>query len=293
MLNYIKIFGKKVKVRSHLCTKNGKQGAEIKEPYVNIYVKIADDCNAKCLFCTFRNKKERFRFNYLKFLRIIEEVRKNAYINKVSFTGGEPTTKPLTLLKCIRTIRDRCSKTFIVVNTNGYKLNRLDDVEEINSISLSRHHYDDEKNCQVFRTKAISSKKLAAFRDKHKIHLSCNLIKGLIDHRKEIVNYLEAAKALDIYDIGFVTLMKVNRFCERKHVDFKSIDFETEGMINNQERCFGISCRCRNYLYIPKTGSRVIKIYSRYYVDRNANIGSNLVFDGEHLHANFGGGIIY
>lgn len=293
MLNYIKLFGKKVKVRSHLCTKDGKKGVEIEEPYVNIYVKIADKCNANCLFCTFRDIDEKFRFNYRKFFRIIEEIRQNAYINKVSFTGGEPTTRPLTLLKCIKHIKERCSKTFIIVNTNGYKLSYLDGVDEINSISLSRHHYDDKTNCSIFKTKVISGETLAAFGNKHKIHFSCNLIKGLVDRRKEIVMYLEAAAALGIHDVGFVTLMKVNHFCKRKHVDFKNIVFDGEDLIQNQERNLGSTCRCRNYLYLPQKGTKTIKIYSRYYVDKEANIGSNLVFDGKHLRTNFGGQIIY
>ena len=293
MLRHVELFGKKVKVRTSACNKNGKTGGKIDYPYFNIYVRIADACNARCLFCAFRNMDKNFRFNYPKFLRVIEEIRKKALVNKVSFTGGEPTTNPLTLLKCIKHVKKRCSKTFIVVNTNGYKLSRLDDVDEINSISLSRHHYDDATNDKTFRTKTLSSERVAAFKNKHKIHLSCNLIKGLIDSRKEIVKYLEAAYSLGVNDIGFVTLMKVNRFCENKHVDFESIAFDGEDMIHNQERTNGNACRCRNYLYLPQKGNKTVKIYSRYYVDRDANIGSNLVFDGEHLRTNFGGNVIY
>lgn len=58
-----------------------------------------------------------------------------------------------------------------------------------------------------------------------KIHLTCNLIRGIVDSEKAVIAYLEKAKSLGVYDVGFVSLMKVNKFCEDNHVDFSDIVF--------------------------------------------------------------------
>ena len=74
-------------------------------------------------------------------------------------------------------------KVFTVVNTNGSNIDKLGTISQyIDSISLSRHHYNDIKNTEIFKSNKVPSETLIqAFPDKTKLHLSCNLIKNYID----------------------------------------------------------------------------------------------------------------
>ncbi len=65
------------------------------------------------------------------------------------------------------------------VNTNGSRLKDLEGIDVLDNIALSRHHYDDEINNQIFGINTADTDILDSFKDKHKLHLSCNLIKRL------------------------------------------------------------------------------------------------------------------
>jgi len=277
--------------RTEYCTLNGYDPTPVDHKYVNLYVKLTSVCMARCSFCTFCSGITHFNLN--KFQRTIDAILSDGIvINKISFTGGEPTLRHIRLALCVKYIKKVSPETFIVVNTNGIYLSQIPD--EVDSISMSRHHYDDRINYSIFDSKILPSRiGIELFKHREKIHLSCSLIKGYIDSKEEIYNYLEHAAELGVYDVGFVGLMPVNNYAKEHFVDIEKINLSSDRLIKNKEWHYKDSCRCNNYLYMPKKGDKLVKFYARHRCKYTTDIGSNAVFDGQNLLTNFGGEIIY
>jgi MoaA/NifB/PqqE/SkfB family radical SAM enzyme len=280
----------KIKFSTHYCSLNGNAPERIKDRRVNIYVKIADRCNANCPFCVYANRDIAFNFDFVKFESFIKElVNDGVFIYKISFTGGEPTTNIKELIRCLEFIKDVSPDTFTVVNSNGYTIAAIINHPCLDNVSLSRHAIDDTTQVNLMQTCSIpvasEIKKLAA---SGKIHLTCNLIKGNIDSFSKVVEYLEFCKSLDVYDVGFVSLMKVNTYCERYFVDFDELDINEEVTPCNREwNCTDI-CKCKNYLYLPNEGRKPIKLYARLRTKNAAPMDGTLIYDGNNFRPNFG-----
>lgn len=286
--------------KTEYCALNDYKPSKVENKFVNIYVKAAEICQADCEFCVYHNKDQMWKFDIEKFKQTISTlIADNIEIRKVSFTGGEPSLNSIRLKDCISYIKQHSPNTFVVINSNGAWLNRLFDPimpTRFDIVSLSRHHYDDEKNKKVFRTTNVPTAKYIAELSKRnpgRLHLSCNLIKGYIDSKSEMIKYLEFASKSGIYDVGFVGLMPVNKFAEEHFVDLERIKLTDKQLVRNKEWRYGKICKCSNYLYMPKKGSMLVKFYARYRCGYSVDMGSNVVFDGQHLRNNFGGKIIY
>lgn len=291
----VKIFDKEIPVRDQYCQLNNLNPTKVRAPYVNIYVNITNRCNAGCIFCcNSQNKNTITAFNFEKFQKTIEEIKNNMNIHKISFTGGEPTLNMEVLQKCLNFVKNKDENIFTVINTNGSKISELEKLlPYINSIALSRHHYNDETNRAIFKLDSVPSKdEISSFSDKSKLHLSCNLMKDYIRNEKEVVRYLEWASQVGCADIGFVSLMPANDFCKQQFIDFKDLSFENiNDVFITQNWNYQNLCRCRNYIYIADN-AEVINIYARYYKNPTYN-GNALVYDGQNLRIGFKGEIIY
>lgn len=288
----INLFGKTINLRSEHCSKNGENPLKVDELYVNIYVQMTKACNANCEFCAFKNKH--IPFDSEKFEYILRYIDSAVQINKVSFTGGEPTIQFDKLICCLIYTKQVDKNIFTVINTNGYRLKDLDRwTNYINSIALSRHHYNDEINNKILGFTAPSKQSIIDFKNKDVLHFSCNLIKGYINNTQKVIKYLDEVSKLGVFDVGFVSLMKVNDYCKKHHIDFNFLDFSNyKNIFINKEWNNKDYCRCRNYLYASEYSDNIVKVYSRYYVDKT-NCESQLVFDGQYLRDGFNGEIIY
>lgn len=288
----VDVFIDKLRFRSYDCSLNGNPPYKICHNYVNLYVSVCDNCNADCSFCVFKKKKNTIKPDFEKFKTILDELVGNGVaIHKISFTGGEPTTKTEVLDEYLSIVNKLRHKPFVVVNSNGYNLKWLHDNDIIDNISLSYHHYDSVSRYKLAKTESIVSDEDIKKYGK-KVHLTCNLIRGFIDSEESIIKYLEKAASMNVHDVGLVSLMKVNTFCMENHIDFDSINFKSQNVVCNKVwSCLDI-CKCKNYLYLPSVGNKVVKFYSRYRCKHTVASNSNYVYDGNHLRTNFNGEVI-
>lgn len=288
-MNQVELFGKQIQVRSHYCQFFNHELEEI-EPYVNIYIR-SRGCNAKCKFCEYYDDASIFNFD--KYTYILNEIKDKIKIKKFSFTGGEPTLNYEQFRKIILLTRKHFPKTTFVLNTNGLNLNKLEQdkeiYDEINSISLSRHHYNDDINDEIFGTKTISSVDIKRIQNNNKdkifINLTCNLSKGYIDSKEEVYKYLEYANSINIQYVGLVSLMPINDYCKENLIDFDILDLTSDRFNLTKVWTYDDVCRCNNYVYIPEDLNNVIKVYYKYTYNPGTN--PNLIFDGENLTSGF------
>lgn len=290
-----KIFNKYIDIKDVSCGMNGSPGMPYYDLRINVYTCLTHKCNAKCLFCEYHYDDVNI-FDFSKWCYCIDEIVEKFGIFKASFTGGEPSLKIDDLKKCLKYLKNKDENIFTIINTNGLKLKELEGIDELDNIALSRHALTDKENFKIFRTDTVATlQDIRNFKDKDKIHLSCNIIKGFIDNDEKIKEYFEMAANIGVSDVGFVTLMPINKYAEEHSIDFSDIPLTLNNkfIVNRyfdrivNDKCV---CKCRNYLYSAKN-RKIITGYSRYYVDRNYTDG-NLVYMDNILRQGFTGEII-
>ena len=295
-MNKIDLFGREIPLRTHFCQFFEQDPEPVNEPTVSLYVRTKF-CNAECDFCIW--DKDAQYFNEKKYIEVLEGISSKIKIKKISFTGGEPTMNFDKFKRMVQITKDIVPKTKMSVNTNGLRLKKLFEDDIINnfySVALSRHHFDDKLNDDIFKFKSPTSQEIIDiqnnFPNKSILHFSCNLIKGFIDDKDKIYQFLEWASSVDVRSVGFVSLMPVNEYSKENFIDFKIKDLINERFNLTKEWNYKNMCKCNNYVYIPESLNNIIKVYQKN-TFKPFDIQENLTFDGENLKVGFGDDIIY
>lgn len=294
----IPFMGTTVPVMRTACHLNGKPQGNFKRPYVNLYVRVTDACGAKCGFCNYHGPLDRqlFRpFNVGKFKKIFEETYKSFWVNKLAFTGGEPTQNVLVMDQIVSFVHRIDPGIPITVNTNGDRLKALLDREKflakIHDVALSMHHYTNKGNHKIFGSTAHATiEDIKEFSNKDKLHLRCNLIKGFIDCQDEVMKYIDRFTKMGITDFGFVSLMEINDYCRDNFVSYEAAGMtKLRGSMRTQWR-ERPGCNCENFILTTDKGV-IIRFYSR--INKNPKkCESSLVYDQDTLLDGFNGKVI-
>ena len=284
-----------IKTAKYYCRLNDNPLIEIKEPQINVYVRLQNTCNANCNFCEFCGEPK--KFNEDKFKKLLTKIYKIYKINKLSFTGGEPTLDFSLFKRMLGFVNELDKNIFTVVNTNGLHLNELATLN-LNSVALSRHHYNDGINQSIFKTKIPTTKDIADYIKKQELlygksnlHLSCNLQKDYIGNKEEVKNYLTWCSLQEVTDVGFVGLMNVNEYCKKQFVDYDILKIPDKKILQtkhySKEENQKVTCKCANYIF---AGENLVNFYCRYYVCNNTE--NVLVYDIDTFKNGFSGNSI-
>ena len=260
----VDFYGKQIAVKEFDCSL-GTLNPERISPFVNLFVKVTNGCNARCLFCSNADAKPTYKtFDIDKLEDIVLKLKEQSIkVNRLNITGGEPSVvSPL-----VENILQRMDgKVFddihLHLNTNGL----LPQSQELmrhprwDSISMSLHHYDIDKLSELYGCKIHEDAFKFEEVNKQKLNVSCNLIKGYIDNPEEAHKMLDFALEHGFHDNNIT------------HVYF------TKSMNR------GNDCKCSNYLY--NKDLKILEIYMRNYANPQY-CESSLMFDGEYLRQGF------
>ena len=241
------------------------------------YINITNACNAKCEFCLNACNKDVGKLDLVELKTILDKI--SPHISRISISGGESLLYPEELEKLLKLVQEY-NKT-IIVNTNGSFL--IQNVEMLNkydieSIQLSRHHYEDDKNDELFKIKTISFEELKKIQLNADLRINCLLIKNYIDSKEEIINFLEKISETEIAQVGFISMTQVNDYAKQNFVDYRYIINDLgPDFVETQRLCDGNECSCNHNLYVAKNG-KTIFVYFRYKRE-NCETGRSLFFD--------------
>ncbi len=289
------LFGKKVPVKHYLCTDDPNRVLP-KSLKLNLYIKINDACNGLCAFCSNRGHEDGGKLDLAKLKEVLLYLKERNLLNRVSVTGGEPLLNMELLNDVLNLIFEVGKDLKVTFNTNGFRIKEiigLDSIHQIEGIHISRHHYLDDVNNCIFGTEAASSSDILdtmnSLDNKHLLRLNCLLMKDYIDSPLEVQKYLESAARLNIFRVGFVSLMKVNPYCEAHFVDFNTI-FE-KMHLNNLNTAHAYDqhlCECLNGVYVSEQG-KFIEYYARMTKNAPCNYARQFVYTSDNkLLAGFG-----
>ena len=241
------------------------------EPALRLYVKVSDDCNAKCSFCVNESTKDYGKLDLVKLEYVIRYLYDNHLLHSVNLSGGEPMTHPDTVNDIIQMIYRIDPRIEVQLSTNGLNFRKLlefDNINNLESIHVSRHHYIDSVNESIFRSKSVAS-----------ADDIMTVQEGLKDKKKN----------------GFVSLMKCNEFARDRFINFNDI-------FSNLDRDFHLAhhfyskeyCECVDGVYISDS-AKLVEFYARMVKDCDCSEKvMQLVYTSDNrVLSGFGGKQIY
>ena len=278
----ISLFGKDVQLQSHFCSPTG--GVECGLKKYNLYIEAGGVCPAKCSFCP--GYKNKHCVNNDKLQYVISHLSEKDLINRVSITGAEPF-----VYEDLDGILDLVRGYEVSINTSSFGLQKVASLKNrsiISDIHVSRHHYDDNMNRNVFGINVLSGKELKEL--DIPLSLSCNLIKGKIDSADQIKRYLDFAIWVGARFVGFVGLQNRTDKCKELAINYENLKLRVgDGFLFQKMQKNRDSCKCENYLYMNNYGE--IEFYMRQVIGHNPDINS-FVFSNNELTGGFGKGVI-
>ena len=163
-------------------------------------------CNASCNFCFF--KPTEMKKNY--FDRLDDVMTGNVLpdvCHQISLTGGEPTASPIFVKVLNRINREMFKK--VVLTTNGFRLNEHinDLIGIVDHVNISRHHYNNEINNQIFGTNSIPSngsiKNSVKEMQELGIDVTLNCVTSHIISAYDVYKYIDFGRQMGINHICF------------------------------------------------------------------------------------------
>lgn len=168
----------------------------------NLSIVLPGPCQAKCDFCFWYQKPT--DKDWLSKLEYTLDTLPQCF-EQVSITGGEPTLSQYLrpVLQMLASRRGKYNK--IVLTTNGIRV--MDHINEIyngvDHVNISRHHWLEEKNQEVFKTKNVPTseqlKEIAKLL-MSKLTFNC-VIKNMTV--QGMYKFLEYSKGLGVFNVCF------------------------------------------------------------------------------------------
>jgi len=287
MYEEIELFGQKVQIKNNNCCPIDKT-PESTLMKLNLYVKITDICNAKCEVCSNKGNEKTGNIDLTKLKMVIKYLDEKNLLNRIGITGGEPMLSINKLNDLLNAIYQVKPNAFVTINTNGHNIKEvvnLDSKDKIEGIHISRHHYLDELNDNFFGIKTATSADLEYIMNnvdnKKLLRLNCLLMKKYINNLCEVKKYLEYASQIDIFRVGFVSLMKINENSINNFIDFNDIfsSLPNDMMKTNHLRDLNI-CECTNGIYVAENGN-LVEYYARMTKNLNCEYARQFVYTSD------------
>ncbi len=174
---------------------------------MNLSIIVPGSCNAKCAFCFWKEVPVCDGY-----LNILDGVLGNAPSGEfsLSLTGGEPTISSMyfDILQLVTKHKNRFTK--VVLTTNGFNLNPMSIYNVVDHVNISRHHYDDTENDNIFRCTGgtgvsctVNLRQQCFLLNRHAIDVTLNCVLGSLRDADDVIKFIEYAKDVGASAIAF------------------------------------------------------------------------------------------
>ena len=300
----INILGKSITVKNYICSADGKNYKEKPENIkLQLFVNMLTFCPANCRFCVAKNTKQDKKIDIDKFKSVMKLLKAEDRIRGIKITGGEPFYDIDLLNEVISAIYDIFGYEMeVAISTNGIgleNLKKIKDLEHIETIHISRHHYDDDVNRKIFgNIKNIpGTRELKDIVDsvsyKDIFVLNCVLLKDYINSPEEAHKFMDFAIDIGIPKVGFTTCSPVNGYAKEQSIPYEAVIKEDDPVLLFTRGFFDYDyCHCSDGVYSSEDG-RIVEFYGKSTKMEDYAYCRGLVYDADdHLKDGFGGEII-
>ena len=299
----VAVLGKPVTVKNYICSEDG---VHYKKKPENVQLQLSvcptSYCPGSCPFCIAKNTKSKRKLDISRFSDVMRRLKAEDRVRGVKITGGEPFYDVCLLNEVICALYEIFGYELeISVSTNGFQLDqlhRIRDLQYIDAIHVSRHHYDDEINKKLFGgadvpageklkeiVSTVSYKDLFVF--------NCMLLKGYIDSPEEAHKFLDFSIKTGVPKVGFMTCSPINGFAKRHTLPYESVLDGSDPSLLFTRGFFDYEfCHCRDGVYASPYGE-IVEFYGRSTNTDGCKYCRGLVYDADgHLRDGFCGDII-
>lgn len=297
----INLFGHDIIARDTLCSTDPKD-LKVVDPSLRLYIKLTDACNADCLFCANKESRDFGNLDFKKLEFVIRYLLDRGLLHGISITGGEPMINPDKMNMLLNLIYGIDPNMEVAISTNGYNLRSFLDMEHVNkleSIHISRHHYDDEINYSIFGSREVASTEdIIALQegldDKRIININTLVMKDYIEDLREIKKMLNYVGDVGVYKNGFVSLMKCNQFSRDHFINFNDIFSSLDESFYLGHHFYnGEYCECVDGVYLTDK-DKMVEFYARMVKDCECPYTTQLVYTSDNrVTAGFGKKLLY
>ena len=300
----INILGKPITVKNYICSADGINYKEKPENIkLQLFVNMLTFCPANCRFCVAKNTKQDKKIDIDKFKSVMKLLKAEDRIRGIKITGGEPFYDIELLNEVISAIYDIFGYQMeVAISTNGTgleNLKKIKDLEHIETIHLSRHHYDDNVNRELFgNIKNIPDKKslkdiIGSVSYKDIFVLNCILLKDYINSPEEAHKFMDFAIDIGAPKVGFMTCSPVNGYAKEQSIPYEAVIKEDDPALLFTRGFFDYDyCHCSDGVYSSEDG-RIVEFYGKSTKMEDYAYCRGLVYDADdHLKDGFGGNII-
>ena len=300
----INILGKSITVKNYICSADGKNYKEKPENIkLQLFVNMLTFCPANCRFCVAKNTKQDKKIDIDKFKSVMKLLKAEDRIRGIKITGGEPFYDIDLLNEVISAIYDIFGYEMeVAISTNGIgleNLKKIKDLEHIETIHISRHHYNDDVNREIFGNienipdKELLKKIIGSVSYKDIFVLNCILLKDYINSPEEAHKFMDFAIDIGAPKVGFMTCSPVNGYAKEQSIPYEAVIKEDDPALLFTRGFFDYDyCHCSDGVYSYEDG-RIVEFYGKSTKMEDYAYCRGLVYDADdHLKDGFGGNII-
>lgn len=296
------MLGRELHLKNYICSSDGIHYKQKPED-IQLQLSICPTafCSAACPFCIAKNTRQRQFLDINKLEACLRQLKEQNLVRGISFTGGEPFTDVQQLNEIINLVYEIFGKSIeISVTTNGTNLHRLHEIEMLSyldALHISRHHYDDRINAQLFGVPVPTKEELSEIL--HSVHykdlfvLNCMLLKDYIGTQEDVHAFLDFAIEVGAGKVAFMACSPVNAFAKEQSLDYTAVLREDDPslLFTRGFQDFDI-CRCQDGVYASATGE-IIEFYGRRTNTGDCKYCRGFVYGADnHLRVGYDGEII-
>ena len=269
----VTILGKPISVKNYICSTDGiHYRPKPDQVQLQLSVSPVSYCPAACPFCCATGTKEKRRIDTDIFAAVMRRLNDENRIRGVKITGGEPFTDVGLLNEVISILYEVFGYNLeLAISTNGIGLNRLHEIKDLvhlETIHISRHHYDDAVNRALFGGAPVpSTEKLkeivAGVSFKDLFVFNTMLLKDAINSPEEAHRFLDYAIEVGVPKVGFMECATVNEYAMAQTIPYESVILESDPTILFTKQLFDYEfCHCSDGIYVSENGG-LIRFYGR------------------------------
>lgn len=298
----IELFGKSLLVKSQVCSSDGVHYQQKKDPIrLQLSVSPTEFCPAACPFCVAGRPEKPRKLDPAKLEPVLRQLREREIVRGVKITGGEPFSDMPLLEEVTALLFEVFGASLeLAISTNGYRLSemhRLPHLDRLESIHISRHHYDDARNRALFGGGPVpSGQELREIMDtvsyKDLFVFNCMLLRDAVGTPEEAHRFLDFAIDTGAPKVGFMTCMPCNNYAREQSVPYESVIRRDDPSLLFIRHFYDHeACHCSDGVYLSPAG-RLIEFYGRSTAQTYAYCRGLSYEADDHLHTGFGGEIL-
>lgn len=299
----VRLFGRETVLKGYVCSSDGVQyRPKTGKIRVQLSILLTGYCDAHCPFCIAAPTDDETTLDMAVLEKMLLLLREEDCVRGISITGGEPFSRVKELDQAVSMIfRIFGYGMELNIDTNGTgiaHLPRIPELAHVDTVHISRHHWLDRRNEELFGRPMPSAEELRAgiaavsFRDL--FVLNCMLLRGWVEQPEDVHRYMDFAIGLGAPKVAFITGTPVNDFIRQRRITFEEVlrDEDPSLLFTRGFRDYDW-CRCRDGVYVSPNG-QLIEFYGRHSEPGGCDYVRGLVLtpDGR-LTAGFGGPVLY